>query len=135
MPPVIVNQKLCIIMKLMGKNSHTLPKNYLGQQVSVKIDRPLGSKHPEWGFVYPVNYGFVPNHIVSDGEALDAYVLGVFEPISDFSGVCIAIIQRLNDIEDKLVLAPPDKTYTNNQIMALVEFQERFFKTRIIRET
>jgi len=118
----------------MGKNTKSLSKEFLGQPVSIEIDRPMGSKHPKWGFIYPLNYGFVPNRIAPDGKALDAYVLGIFEPIKEFSGICIAIIHRLNDIEDKLVLAPPKKTYTNNQIMALVEFQERFFETRIIHQ-
>ncbi len=129
---IIVNQQLCIIMKAMDKNNNFPSQVFLGQLLSAQIDRPMGSKHPDWGFIYPLNYGFVPDYIAPDGEALDAYVLGIFEPIETFRGVCIAIIHRLNDIEDKLVLAPPNKTYTNQQIMALVEFQERFFDTRII---
>ena len=47
--------------------------NYLGQTVSVVMDRPLGSKHPKHGFIYPVNYGYIPNTISGDGEELDAY--------------------------------------------------------------
>ena len=35
--------------------------NYLNQNVRVKVDRPLGSKHAKHGFIYPVNYGFVPD--------------------------------------------------------------------------
>lgn len=42
--------------------------NYLNQNVRVKVDRPLGSKHPKHGFIYPVNYGFVPDTISGDGE-------------------------------------------------------------------
>lgn len=29
----------------------------IGKEVSAVMDRPLGSKHPKWGFIYPVNYG------------------------------------------------------------------------------
>ena len=50
-------------------------RQYLGKEVDVKMDRPMGSKHPKWGFVYPVNYGYIPNTISGDGEELDAYVL------------------------------------------------------------
>lgn len=121
-------------MKLMIGSIDFPAENFLGQSLSVKIDRPMGTKHPKWGFIYPLNYGFVSEHIAPDGEAQDAYVLGVFEPINEFNGICIAIIHRLDDVEDKLVLAPPNKTYTNQQIMALVEFQERFFETQIISE-
>ena len=75
----------------------TNSKNYLDKIVSVKIDRPLGSKHPKHGFIYPVNYGFIPNTISGDNEELDCYVLGIFEPVDSFSGRCIAIIHRIND--------------------------------------
>ena len=30
---------------------------YLNKTVTVKIDRPLGSKHPDWNLIYEVNYG------------------------------------------------------------------------------
>ena len=32
-------------------------KNFLDKIISVKIDRPIGSKHPKHEFFYPVNYG------------------------------------------------------------------------------
>lgn len=108
-------------------------KDYIGKTVLVKMDRPYGSKHPKHGFIYPVNYGFIPNTISGDGEELDAYVLGVFEPIDEFKGKVIAVINRTNDDDDKLVVCPEDKNYTNEQIDALTEFQERFFEHKIIR--
>ena len=75
--------------------------DYIGKFVDVHIDRPLGSKHPKHGFIYPVNYGYIPNTISGDGEELDCYVLGIFEPIESFSGKCIAVIHRTNDNDDK----------------------------------
>lgn len=108
-------------------------KNYLNKIVTVKIDRPLGSKHPKHGFVYLVNYGYIPNTISGDGEELDAYVIGEFEPVESFHGVVKAIIHRLNDDDDKLVVMPEDKDYSDEQIRALTEFQERFFKSIIIK--
>ena len=109
-------------------------KKYLGQKVTVKIDRPMGSKHPKWSFIYPVNYGYIPNTKAPDGEKLDAYVLGVFEPQEEFTGICIAIIHRTNDNDDKLVIVPENKTYSDEQIRALTEFQESFFESEIIRK-
>lgn len=84
-------------------------------------------------FFYLTNYGYIPNTISGDGEELDAYVLGVFDPIDNFNGKCIAVVQRLDDNDDKLIVVPEGKTYTNEQIDSLIEFQERFFKHRIIR--
>ncbi len=97
------------------------------------IDRPFGSKHPKHGFIYPVNYGYVPNTISGDGEELDCYVLGVFEPVEKFDGKCIAVIHRVDDNDDKLVIVPDGKQYSNDAIDTLIEFQERFFKHTVIR--
>lgn len=30
--------------------------DFLNKTLKVTIDRPLGSKHPKHGFIYPVNY-------------------------------------------------------------------------------
>ena len=108
-------------------------KKYVNHIVKVKIDRPLGIKHPKHGFIYPVNYGFIPNTMSGDGEELDAYVLGVFDPLEDFNGKVIAIIHRINDNDDKLVVVPENKYYSDEQIIALTEFQEQWFKSKIIR--
>lgn len=108
-------------------------EEYLGKIVNVKMDRPLGTKHPKHGFIYLVNYGYIPNTVSGDGEELDAYILGEFEPLDTFKGKVIAIIRRTNDNDDKLVVVKEGKTYTDDQIHALVEFQEQFFKSIIIR--
>lgn len=93
----------------------------------------MGSKHPKKGFIYPVNYGFIPNTLSGDGEELDAYVLGVHEPLGTFTGKVIAIIHRLNDDDDKLIVTPEGKNYTDDQIRALTEFQEAYFESEIYR--
>lgn len=108
-------------------------EEYLNKTVTIKIDRPFGSKHPKHNFIYPVNYGYIENTIAPDGEELDCYLLGVFEPVKTYTGKCIAIIHRTNDNDDKLVIVPSDKNYTNNQIEALTEFQEKYFTHIIIR--
>lgn len=107
---------------------------YLNQILTVEIDRQLGSKHPQYdSSIYPINYGYLPNTISGDGDPLDCYILGVYEPVETFTGRCIAIIQRTNDDDDKLIIVPEDKTYTNDQIDALIEFQEQYFNHIIIR--
>ena len=108
-------------------------KEYLGKELNIVIDRELGSKHPEYGFIYPVNYGYVPGTISGDGEELDCYLLGVFEPVKTFKGKCIAIVHRLNDDDDKLIVVPENKEYSDDAINALIEFQERYFEHIIVR--
>ena len=108
--------------------------DYLDKIIKIKIDRPFGSKHPKHSFIYPLNYGYVPNTISGDGEELDAYLLGVFEPVEEYEGECIAIIHRTNDNDDKLVVAPIGKDYSDDAIDALTEFQEQYFEHKIIRK-
>lgn len=102
--------------------------------VHVVIDRPLGSTHPEHDdIVYELNYGFVPEVMGGDGEAQDAYVIGVDEPITELDGVVIAIIDRKDDVEDKWVVAPMGVEVSDEEIIAKTAFQEKFFQTEIIR--
>ena len=108
-------------------------KKYIGKILNVKIDRKIGDKHPEYESIYPVNYGYIPNTISDDGEEIDCYVLGVLEPIKEFNGRCIAIIHRINDNDDKLVIVPDGLECSDEEIEGLVEFQEKFFKHIIIR--
>lgn len=105
---------------------------YLGEKVNVIMDRPLGSNHPKYNYVYTLNYGYIPNTLSGDGEEIDAYVIGEFEPLESFTGYVVALIKRENDIEDKLVVCKDLNKYNKDQIYSLVEFQERFFKSRII---
>ncbi|MBP6084739.1 inorganic diphosphatase [Candidatus Gracilibacteria bacterium] len=109
-------------------------RNYLGRTVTVVMDRPLGSMHPKHGFQYPVNYGYVPNTLAPDGEGIDAYVLGVDQPVATFQGRCIAIVHRLNDNDDKLIVVPEGTLMTDAAIRNAVHFQEQWFTSRIIRD-
>lgn len=100
----------------------------IGQIIKVTIDRPLGSFHPNHPDIYyPVNYGYVEGIIAPDGEEQDVYVLGVDEPLKEFTGRVIAVIHRFDDVEEKWVVAPDNMTFTREEIMELVIFQERFF--------
>lgn len=110
-----------------------MSKKYLNKIVKVKMDRPLGCKHPSHGFIYPVNYGYIPNTVSGDGEELDAYVLGEHKPLDEFEGRVIAIIHRTSDDDDKLVVMEDGRNYSDDQIRALTEFQEKYFESIIIR--
>ena len=59
-------------------------KFYLGKEVLVKVDRRLGEKHPNFDFIYPVNYGYIPNTLSEDNEEIDAYILGFFILLMNF---------------------------------------------------
>ena len=108
-------------------------KDFLGKEVKVVVDRQLGTRHPKHSFMYMLNYGYIPNTISGDGEELDAYLLGVYEPVKEYDGEVIAYIHRTNDDDDKLIVVPKGIEYSDDAIKALTEFQERFFESEIIR--
>lgn len=105
----------------------------IGSKVKVVVDRPLGTYHPNHKDIYySVNYGYVPGFFASDGEEQDAYILGINEPVKEFEGKVIAIVHRVDDVEEKWIVAPNGTAFTKDEIMQQVAFQERFFKTEII---
>lgn len=102
------------------------------EKVKIIIDRPLGRAHPNHpDIVYPVNYGYIPGVTGGDGEEQDVYLLGVNEPAAEYEAVLIAVIHRLDDVEDKWVAAPEGVAFTKAEIMNAVHFQEQYFKTEI----
>lgn len=109
------------------------PYKYIGQTVDVVMDRPLGSLHPKHGFAYPVNYGYVPNTVSGDGEELDAYVLKVEEPLKRFKGKCVAVVHRLDDNDDKLIVIPENAEISDKEIEMATDFQEKWFRHILVR--
>ena len=79
----------------------------VGSLVTVTIDRPLGTYHPEHAdLYYPINYGYIKDIMAPDQEEQDAYILGVSVPVETFTGRVIAVIHRDDDAEEKWVVAP-----------------------------
>jgi inorganic pyrophosphatase len=111
----------------------TYAGQFLGKKIKIIIDRPLSSKHPKYGDVYPVNYGFVQGIKAPDGEEVDAYVLGAPRPLKKFTGKCIAVIHRTNDDDDKLIVVPEGVNFSDEEIRRLTHFQEKWFKSKIVR--
>lgn len=104
----------------------------IGTRVHVTVDRKMGSVHPEHAdMYYELNYGHVDGVIGGDGEPQDAYIVGVDAPLDALDGVVIAVIHRLNDVEDKWVVAPEGVKLKKEEIKALTDFQEKYFKTVI----
>lgn len=105
----------------------------IGDIVTVTVDRPLGSYHPEHkDMYYPINYGYIEGIIAPDGEEQDAYILGVNEAVEKFTGKIIAVIHRFDDIEEKWVVCPENISFSKEDIMGQVEFQEKYYHSEII---
>lgn len=108
------------------------PGDALGRMVTVTVDRKLGETHPEHkDIVYSLNYGYVQDVLAEDNEWQDAYIYGETLPLDVFEGQVVAVIHRLNDVEDKWVVADPGTRLTREQVWAATRFVEQYFDSEI----
>ena len=112
---------------------HAQVEGYLGKEVTIEIDRPIGYVHHkgEKTLVYPINYGYIPGVLGGDDEELDVFLVGVDTPVEAYTGEIIGIVYRADDVEDKLVMAPKGLRFTAAEIAKAVYFQENYYKTTI----
>jgi inorganic pyrophosphatase len=104
----------------------------IGDNVTVIVDRAMGTYHPEHpDMYYPISYGYIKGIIAPDGEEQDAYILGISEPINEFTGRVIAIVHRNDDVEEKWVVAPTNMMYTKDEIERQIYFQEQYFDSEV----
>ena len=115
------------------KERHEQVESYLGKEVTIEIDRPIGYEHHkgEKTLLYPINYGYIPGVLGGDGEELDVFLVGVDEPVKTYTGRIIGIVYRADDVEDKLVMAPSGASYSAEEIARDVYFQEKYYQSTI----
>lgn len=113
---------------------HRQVEGYLGSTVTIEIDRPVGYVHRKGDktLVYPINYGYIPGVLGGDGEELDVFLIGVDHPVSAYTGKIIGIVYRADDVEDKLIMAPTEKTYNAEEMAREVYFQEKYYQTTVL---
>lgn len=118
---------------MTAEERRKLASSYLGKVITVKIDRLKGFVHTKNNveFAYTVNYGYIPGVMGGDGEELDAYLLSVDEPVEEYTGEVIGVIYRMNDDENKLVMAPRGTRLSQKEIAEQVYFREQYYKTEI----
>lgn len=112
----------------------SLINEYIGRAVYIKIDRPVGYIHKkgQYSLTYPINYGYIPTVLGGDGEELDVYLLGINEPLQDYTARIIGAVYRKNDVEDKLIAAPFDVDFTAEEAYEAIRFQEQWYDTEVI---
>ena len=118
---------------LTREQREALIRQYLGQIVTVTVDRPVGFHHVTKGIHldYTVNYGFLPGVTGGDGEEQDVYILGVSEPLETFTGRIIGVVRRKDDNEDKFIAAPEGIPFTAAQILEEIRFVEKYFDSTV----
>ncbi len=60
------------------------------------------------------------------------YIFGPTEPLKTFDGVVIAVVHRFNDVEDKWVAAEKTGVYTAEEILKILDFQEKYYESELI---
>lgn len=118
---------------LTSAERRALIDSYLGKNVRIEIDRPVGYVHhkEKYDLLYPINYGYIPNVLGGDAEELDVYLLGVREPVEEYDVRIIGAVIRTDDVEDKLVGAPDGMTFTKTEIEEAVRFQEQYHESYV----
>ena len=113
-----------------------LINSYLGTAVHIEMDRPVGYVHKKENYtlVYPINYGYIPGVFGGDGEELDVYLLGVSEPVKEYTCKIIGAVIRKNDVEDKLIAAPDGINFTADEAYEMIKFQEQWYEMKIRME-
>lgn len=101
-------------------------------KLNVTVDRPLNFVD-RFGNVYPVNYGFISGIIGGDSEQQDAYIISktLTEPVDTFRGELVAIIHRHNDNEDKWVVTSENEKISEDYILKMTHFLEKYFDSEI----
>ena len=75
-----------------------LKDSVIGRQVTVTVDRPLGSYHPNHNnMYYPINYGYVTGIKGGDGAEQDIYLFGENSAVAEYTGKVIAVYHRYDD--------------------------------------
>ena len=118
---------------MTAEERKALVQSYLGKEVTIIIDRPVGYIHrkEKYDLVYPINYGYIPGVLGGDGEELDVFLLGVDHPVDTYTGRIIGIVYRADDVEDKLIMAPEGMSFTVEEMAAAVRFQEKYYDSHV----
>jgi inorganic pyrophosphatase len=67
----------------------------------IRIDRPQGSRHPRFGFVYPLDYGYLEHTTGGDGHGVDVWIGG--NPERCVTGVFCTVDPYKRDAETKVL--------------------------------
>jgi inorganic pyrophosphatase len=111
-------------------------QDWIGQEVDVVIDRPIGHVHPKHeDILYPIPYGYVPGRIAGDNEEQDVYVLDGTADFQEGTVTIIAVVCRTDDVETKWVgVIDPSISYDTDTIRRLIHFQEQFYDSHVYRK-
>lgn len=68
---------------------------------------------------------------IDASDGLNVFAEKEAEAVKEFTGKIIAIVHRLDDVEEKWVVAPENLSFSEKEIMEQIKFQEQYFKSEI----
>ena len=117
-----------------------LVRSYLGKEVTVGIDRPIGYVHHqgEKTLIYPINYGFIP-------DVLDTNIYNEIIKVS--SEDAFSIVKLLGKKEGMLVgissgaaafaaieIAKKEENFGKNIVVLLPDTGDRYLSTEVFKD-
>ena len=88
-----------------GDNAFWANLDKLVSESKIVIDRPKGSRHPRYGFVYPLDYGYLENTASMDGNGIDVWKGTRVENINGMLDAIICTVDLMKkDSEIKILL-------------------------------
>ena len=72
------------------------------QGSEIVIDRPKGTKHPKYSFIYPLDYGYLRGTSSMDGGGIDVWMGSIDSRVCDAIVCTVDLLKR--DSEIKLLL-------------------------------
>lgn len=111
-----------------------LARSQLGKIATVIIERQYGSYHPTISDVrLPYNFGYVKQDFtVEDMQLQDAYVVGIEEPVDQFTGEVIGIIYHKQDEKSRWIVAPRGAILSHDKIIQWIGLEEQYYDIKII---
>ncbi|MDX1429789.1 MAG: inorganic diphosphatase [Rhodothermales bacterium] len=94
----------------------------------VEIDRHRGSRHPDHeSIIYPIDYGYVPDTMGSDGQPVDVFV-GTAD--NGLVALIVTVDHRKKDREFKLIYnCSPEEIYLVN---GFINFDRRLMEGELV---
>lgn len=110
-----------------------LKPKVLGKAVAIVVEKSHPESACQEGPVGPVCTGHAKDLTNAYGNPQAVYLLGVPNPVTEYTGIVIAVIQRLGDLnpDDIWVLATENCYFTREEILKATHFAEQFYENEL----
>lgn len=110
-------------------------ENLIGSNISMNnYDNTNNVTFESNNISYNINYGTINEYNASTGRLQEAYIISLDGEDNLYEGRVVAVLNRKNGYDDKIVVATIDKEFTNEEIEEIIKKKENNVKYKIIRK-